>query len=105
MTAATEQDIEVSQARKVFMGVIQLRAAVVRDVGLVPALVRPGQARRSAQARAAFIAGCVDLGVYLATLYRQRDSRIGRKPSYGFCTFPNFVLVLMICVSVCGQRG
>jgi hypothetical protein len=52
---------------------------------------------------AVFIAGCVDLGVYVATLYRQRDSRIGRRHSWGICTFPNFALVLMICVSVAGN--
>jgi|HubBroStandDraft_6_1064221.scaffolds.fasta_scaffold00231_2 hypothetical protein len=52
---------------------------------------------------AVFIAGCVDLGVYVATLYRQRDSGIGRRHSWGICTFPNFALVLMICVSVAGN--
>ena len=51
----------------------------------------------------AFIAGCVDLSVYLATLYRQRDHRIGRKASFGFCTFPNFALVAMIGVSAAGN--
>jgi hypothetical protein len=103
MTAAAEQDIEVSQARKVFMGVIHyglLSFAMYASFLHWFALVRhDGQGKLEA----AFIAGCVDLVVYLATLYRQRDTRIGRKPMYGFCTFPNLVLVLAICGSAAGN--
>jgi hypothetical protein len=103
MTAAAEQDVEVSQARKVFMGVIHyglLSFAMYASFLHWFALVRhDGQGKLEA----AFIAGCVDLVVYLATLYRQRDTRIGRKPMYGFCTFPNLVLVLAICGSAAGN--
>ena len=91
------------QGRRVFMGVIQLRAAGVLDVCLVPALVRAGQGQRAAQDRVRVHRWLHRPGVYLATLYRQRDSRIGRKPAWGFCTFPNFVLVAMIIVSVSGN--
>jgi hypothetical protein len=102
MTAAG-QDIEISQGRRVFMGVIQygllgfsMYASFLHWYALVRANGQP-------KIESAFIAGCIDLCVYLATLYRQRDSRIGREPAWGFCTFPNVVLVAMIIVSVSGN--
>ena len=101
--SAAGQDIEISQGRRVFMGVIQygllgfsMYASFLHWYALVRANGQP-------KIESAFIAGCIDLCVYLATLYRQRDSRIGREPAWGFCTFPNVVLVSMIIVSVSGN--
>jgi hypothetical protein len=103
MTAEIEQDTEISQSRRVVMEVIHyglLGFAMWASYLHWYALVRhDGQPK----IESAFIAGCVDLSVYLATLYRQRDHRIGRKASFGFCTFPNFALFSMICVSAAGN--
>jgi hypothetical protein len=103
MTAAIEQDIEISQSRRVVTAVIHyglLGFAMWASYLHWYALVRhDGQPK----IESAFIAGCVDLSVYLATLYRQRDHRIGRKASFGFCTFPNLALFAMIGVSAAGN--
>jgi hypothetical protein len=102
MTSA-DLDVETSRSRTVVMGVIHyglLGFAMWASYLHWYALVRhDGQPK----IEAAFIAGCIDLSVYLATLYRQRDYRIGRKPKFGFCTFPNFALFAMICVSASGN--
>lgn len=106
MSAAEQagvQEIETTTGRRVLMNVISygllgfsMYASFLHWFALVRANGQP-------KIESAFIAGCIDLAVYLATLYRQRDSRIGRMPAWGFCTFPSFVLVSMIIVSVSGN--
>jgi hypothetical protein len=46
---------------------------------------------------------CVDLGVYRMTKERARDIRIGRKPSWGFCTLPTLFLVGLIVLTLAGN--
>lgn len=45
---------------------------------------------------------CVDVGIYRATLAKQRDAAIGRKPK-GLCSFPTFCMFAGIILTLAGN--